>query len=212
MRKVFLYLYPIEEYAKTFLYKNEYYDSKNVRRPFDVLNEVIQKRYRNNGYQVVYVLYRDKQMYGICPKNGDKIIYTDTSFKEASGYNEDGSQKSAEEIRYPNEELLVSQLRQVDILRIGGYHAQNCVKRVAEVAMSKGINTLVDLDMTDMFFSLYEQKEYFQIISYNPERYKEYALREANELGLGEYMLRRNFGSPVYGFYNTKIGKETEER
>lgn len=50
MNKVFLYLYPIEEYSKTFYLGNEYYDKNNVRRPFDVLNETIQKRYRDNGF------------------------------------------------------------------------------------------------------------------------------------------------------------------
>lgn len=44
MNKVFLYLYPIEEFTKVFDLGNEYYDEIGIRRPLDVLNETIQKK------------------------------------------------------------------------------------------------------------------------------------------------------------------------
>lgn len=157
MNKVFLYLYPIEEYSKVFYLGNEYYDEIGVRRPFDVLNETIQKRYRENGFQVVFALYPDKEIYGILPQKEDKIIYTDISFKDTSGYNSDGSEKTKDEIIYPNEQNIIVQLGNVEELVIGGYHAQDCVKRVGEVALSNGINTIIDLDMTDLFL-IYTKK------------------------------------------------------
>ena len=43
MNKVFLYLYPIEEFTKLFDLGNEYYDEIGVRRLFEVLNETIKK-------------------------------------------------------------------------------------------------------------------------------------------------------------------------
>ena len=39
MNKIFLYLYPIKEFADVFFLGNEYYDANNFQRPFDVLNE-----------------------------------------------------------------------------------------------------------------------------------------------------------------------------
>lgn len=39
MQKVFLYLYPIEEYTRIFLYPNIYYESNHLEHPFDVLIE-----------------------------------------------------------------------------------------------------------------------------------------------------------------------------
>lgn len=48
INKVFLYLYPIEEYTKIFLFHDDKnYDDWNVKRPFPILNECIQKRYRD---------------------------------------------------------------------------------------------------------------------------------------------------------------------
>lgn len=51
------------------------------------------KRYRDNGYQIVYAIYPDKEIYGILPQSNDKIVYTDITFAKASGYNQDGSEK-----------------------------------------------------------------------------------------------------------------------
>ena len=71
MNKVFLYLYPIEEYSNVFNFEDEYYDKNNIRRPFEVLNETIQRRYRDNGFKVVFALYPDKKIFGILPKQED---------------------------------------------------------------------------------------------------------------------------------------------
>jgi len=202
MSKVFLYLYPIEEFAKVFDLGNDYYDESGVRRPFDILNEAIQRRYRNNGFQVVFALYPDKNIYGIIPQQSDKIIYTDILFTSASGYNLDGSNKSNDLIIYPNEQKLIDQLGDVEELVIGGYHAQDCVKRVGEVALENGINTLVDLDMTDLFFYLYKQDDYFDLESYSPSRFKNYMLERMKRHGeeMAQKMFNRNYQSEVYGF------------
>lgn len=202
MDKIFLYLYPIEEYFETFYLGNEYYDEIKVGRPFDVLNETIQKRYRNKGFHVIFVLYPDKEMYGVLPQKGDRIIYTDIPFTKVSGYNLDGSKKFADEIKYPNEQSIINQLGDVEELVVGGYHAQDCVKRVGEVALANGINTLVDLDMTDLFFNLYRQEDYFDLESYSPERFKNHMLGKMKRYGdeFAERMFNNNYQSDVYGF------------
>ena len=135
MQKVFLYLYPIEEYTKVFENDNS----------LAVLNECIQKRYREKGYQVIFALYPDKNLYGIIPQPNDRIIYTDITFKEASGYNEDGTKKEDNDIKYPNEQYLINQLGFVDKIVIGGYHAQYCVRRVCEYALECGINSIIKI-------------------------------------------------------------------
>jgi len=202
VNKIFLYLYPIEEYSKTFYLGDEYYDEIKVSRPFDVLNETIQKRYRNKGFHVIFVLYPDKEMYGVIPQQRDRIIYTDIPFTKASGYNLDGSKKSVDEITYPNEQSIINQLGGVEELVIGGYHAQDCVKRVGEFALANGINTLVDLDMTDLFFNLYRQDDYFDIESYSPERFKNHMLGKMKRYGdeFAERIFNNNYHSDVYGF------------
>ena len=149
MNNIFLYLYPIYEFQKSFTHEDEYYKSNNIPNPFLVLNQSIQERYRAKGYQVVYVLYPNKNMYGIIPHQNDRVIYTDITFEQATN---NSSKNQNNRPVYPSEEKLLSQVGNIDKLIVGGYHSQDCVKRVAEYAQNKGIDTLVDLDLTDLFF------------------------------------------------------------
>ena len=182
MNNIFLYLYPIYEFQKSFTHEDEYYKSNNLPNPFLVLNQSIQERYRAKGYQVVYVLYPNKNIYGIIPHQKDRIIYTDITFEQATNNSFRKKDVNTSQV-YPNEEKLLMQVGDIDKLIVGGYHSQDCVKRVAEYAQSKGIDTLVDLDLTDLFFKLYQEVDYFNILEYNPERYKEYVYNKARSCG-----------------------------
>lgn len=211
MKKVFLYLYPIEEYTSMFLFHDDKtYDEWNIKRPLPILNECIQKRYRDNGYQVVYVLYPDKDIFGVIPKEEDKIVYTDILFSENSAVDEKGYNKKDFIPRYPNEQLIISQLGNIDELVVGGYHAQDCVKRVAETAFNLGIQTLIDLDMTDFFFNLYREDDYFNIEKYSPQKYKEYMYSKVERYG--EDFINKEFSetysSAVYGFNESNIARK----
>lgn len=203
MRKVFLYLYPIKEYASMFLFHDDnLYDKWNVKKPLPILNECIQKRYRDNGYQVIFALYPDKEIFGIVPKEEDRIIYTDILFSENSAIDENGKEKKDFTPKYPNEQLLIKQLGDVEELVIGGYHFSDCVKRVGEMALAMGINTIIDLDLTDLFFNLYRQEDYFNIEEYNSEMFKrkmmKHNLRYGEEVALEQFNFF--YSSPVYGF------------
>lgn len=209
MKKVFLYLYPIEEYTKCFIHPDSCYEEYGIEKPFPVLNETIDERYRKNGYEIVYALYPDKQLFGIDKRDTDKIIYTDISFDESSYYDEHGKEKENFIPKYPSEDKLIEQLGDIEELIVGGYHFSDCVKRIAENAYQKGINTLVDMDLTDIFYNVYKQKDYFTIDSYSPERYKEYMLskRDPSNYEFYENIFKRNYSSPVYGFDFSKSMK-----
>lgn len=203
MKKIFLYLYPIKEYTEMFLFHDDkLYDEWNIKRPLPILNECIQKRYRDNGYQVIFALYPDKDIYGINTKPEDRIIYTDISFSETSTIDENKNIKSNFIPKYPNEQVLLSQLGNVDKLVVGGYHAQDCVKRVGEAALSMGIDTIIDLDMTDLFFNLYKKEGYFKIEEYDPKRYKDYVFSQVERYGqnIVDRHFNETFSSLAYGF------------
>ena len=206
MKKIFLYLYPIQEYNRFFELPKEYLHEIGRENPFKILNECIQKRYREKGYQIVYAIYPNKNIYGISPLSNDKIIYTDVTFDQASGYNKDGSEKQDKDIKYPSERYLIEQLEDFDEIVIGGFHFCDCVKRVAEYCYQYGISTLVDLDLTDLFFNIYHKKDYFKIDEYNPQNYKNYVLLNSRfkNKEMAERLFERNFNSPVYGFENTE--------
>lgn len=202
MKRVFLYLYPIEEFTKMFLFHDSLYDEFGVKKPLPILNETINKRYREQGYEIVYALYPDKEIFGIERQNGDKVIYTDITFDEATAYDLNGNEKKDFVPKYPSEKYLIDQLGDVDHLVVGGYHFSDCVKRVAEFALQNGIDTLIDIDMTDLFFNLYKQEGYFEIDNYSPERYREYMINRLgpNYTDFNEKLFNRNYSSPVYGF------------
>ena len=209
MKKVFLYLYPIKEFTRKFISCGDFDKYGENYEPLAILNECINKRYRGNGYQVVFALYPDKEIFGIDKKENDKVIYTDILFSEAIATDEQGNRKKDFIPRYPNEMYLLKQLGDIDELIVGGYHAMDCVRKVAEVSMQNGINTLVDLDLTDLFFNLYNQKNYFKIDSYSPSRFKEYMInkRGPEDVEFSERIFNRNYDSPVYGFSNSEIRK-----
>lgn len=210
MNKIFLYLYPIYEFQKSFTHNDEYYKSNNLPNPFLVLNQSIQERYRAKEYRVVYVLYPNKNIYGIIPHQKDRIIYTDITFEQATNNSFRKKDVNTSQV-YPNEEKLLMQVGDIDKLIVGGYHSQDCVKRVDEYAQRKGIDTLVDLDLTDLFFKLYQEVDYFNISEYNPKRYKKYVYNKAKSCGR-EILIKvfqRNFSSSVYGFnFENKIDIE----
>lgn len=192
MKKIFLYLYPICEYNHSFEFSEEYLQQMKRKNPYKILNECIQKRYREKGYQIVYAIYPDKNIYGIKTLPTDKTIYTDITFEQANN------------TKYPSESYLINQLQNFNEIVIGGFHFSDCVKRVAEYCYQCGISTLVDLDLTDLFFSIYYKKDYFKIDEYNPQNYKNYIISNSHfgNKEIAEKLFEKNYNSPIYGFKN----------
>ncbi len=206
MKKVFLYLYPIEEYTKMFLFHDDFtYDKLNIQRPLPVIDKCIQERYRNQEYEVVFVLYPDRELFGLTKKKQDRIIFADISFDEASAIDINGNVKEKFTPKYPDEMYILKQLGNIDKLVVGGYHANDCVKRMAEASYAIGIDTLIDLDLTDLFFSVYKNSDYFRVAEYSPQHYYEYIKSRALEEHEDNFeeIFRETFSSDVYGFFRT---------
>ena len=105
---MFLYLYPIKEFASTFLLSDEsLYDTWHILKPMPILNETIDRRYRQKDYQVIFVMFPDKKIYGIDKKEEDKIIYTDTLFLDINAYDERGNEKKNFIPKYPDEDKII---------------------------------------------------------------------------------------------------------
>lgn len=153
----------------------------------------------------MFVLYPDKDIFGIIPKKEDRIIYTDILFSENSAFDENGNEKKNFIPKIPNEQLLIKQLGDIEELVIGGYHFSSCVKRVGEMALNMGIDTIIDLDLTDLFFNLYKKEGYLNLKKYNPEKFK----RQTIKPNLGEEIPLEQFNfiysSPAYGFSNEEV-------
>ena len=75
MGKVLLFLYPVFEYTNIFLFhKDSLYDDWHVPRPLPIMNEAIDKRYRQKGYEVIFALYSNRDIYGLTLYPEDRVI------------------------------------------------------------------------------------------------------------------------------------------
>lgn len=164
MVKVFLYLFPIRDYAS--LCTNVVYDNSilteferyHIDETFRVLNSAIDKRYRQKGYEIVYVIFPDTKMYGVEKQDEDRVIMTNVRFKD---------------LLYEDINMLdiIKKLGDVDELVVGGYHYCSCVSNLANCAMQMGINTTIDGELTEHFFRICKHSE-FNEESYNPDSLK----------------------------------------
>lgn len=210
MRKVFLYMYPIKEYTNMFLfYDDKSYDEMGVPRPLPVLNKAIDERYRKNGYEVYFLIYPDRELFGLEKHAEDNVVYSNIFFDESSAVDADGKEKKDFVPEYTDEKFVLAQIGDIDELVVGGYHAMDCVRKMAEVAFNYGIKSLVDIDLTDIFFAVYRQDEYFKIDSYSPDRYKDFIINRDGEkhIDFNRRLFERNYSSPVYGF-SSEINKK----
>lgn len=191
MNNIFLYLYPIEEfYDAEFLYENE---------TFKILNETITNRYRNNNYKIFFILYKNSKISKKINSFDEEIIYTDFTLEQT---------QNNEEVIYQASEQILSKIICADNLVIGGFHAHDCVKKLGEAAVNNGINTLVDLDLTEIFCSIHKEYEYFDSYSYESKKFKKYFINKYTQGNktLDEKIFDRTYKSVVYGFNksNTK--------
>ena len=135
------------------------------------------------------------KIYGLEQKEDDKIIYVESDF-------------IGDSILDNKPDDVLNELGEVDELIVGGYNSQYSVKHVADLAYSNGIDTLIDLDLTEKFFGLSENKRYFNVEEYNPIRFKEDV--EAIREDTSEYYKRQFYdiySSPAFGFVGKRAKK-----
>ena len=148
----FIYLYPIEEYFTTEIERHELYslskpiDNKPFSKTyFDTLNAAIFLRYRQNNFGINWVTFDDR---GIHPevdvRNEDKIIKVSMDFITHSTERGDGTYP------YPDNEVLLDQIPE-EYMVISGFHMWDCVEKFAKTAHKRGLDVLVDEDLTECF-------------------------------------------------------------
>lgn len=155
--KKLLFLYPIEEYMQS-LWKH---------RPeiYNLLNDTINERYRQKGYQIVFVTFKNKQVFGVNICDGDRVIESDITFEEHTtpvGKDENGK----DIYKYSSNECLKSSLGEFEELTVCGFHAQDCVMKVAEYFYNINNSTIIDEELTN-FFGTLSERSYFSKGKYN---------------------------------------------
>lgn len=89
---------------------------------------------------------------------------------------------------YPDSDIILAKLG--NPLRIGGFHMWDCVEKVAQRAYEKGIDTLVDEDLTE-FFAFLIKRDSFAI-----DRYPSYDPRKYFDTVDFEFFMRARRGKP----------------
>lgn len=157
--KKLVFLYPIDKF---FIHSYFY----NHLAP--LLNDTIDCRYRKKGYEIYYVLFPDEKLSSyINEQPSDKIIYTDITSETHFTLQSDNT------YIYPDEQNIIDKIGPCEELVICGFHSQDCVKKIAECSLKNNINTLVDVELTEMLDN-YSKKVFFNKDIYNPANIKLY--------------------------------------
>ncbi len=110
---------------------------------FRVFNKCINERYREKDFQINWVSLNNVPVSQYVETfSKDKIILSGVSYKgknELSGY--------------PNFSKLINEIGDCGHLRVGGHMVWDCVSKFAEEAHERGLDVLIDEDLTDFFNS-----------------------------------------------------------
>ncbi len=192
--KIFLFLYPFDTYFAKLkgVYKARFdacgYDFRRI-------NDIIDARYRQVGYQVMWLMPSTK----IDPNDSlaARLISLYSTFRgvplddlkepDLSLLSQDITihekdtiitidlhsyfPRGKERKDHPNLELIIfEKIPKATELVLGGFHQWDCVDKLAQYAHEHGISVLVDEDTTDMFFSRTSLQGTIPLIRKNPFR------------------------------------------
>ena len=110
-------------------------------------NACIEARYIRTGFSIYFALFDGHQIWsGIQQQPNDTSLYVGMTFSAFQTKKADGT------FLYPSEDYILDQLPYSTgkvTLRIAGFHASDCVERVARRAYERGLEVLVDEDLTE---------------------------------------------------------------
>lgn len=138
---------------------------KHKPQVYSLLNETIDERYRKKGYQIVFLTFKNKPVFGVNVTNNDMVIESNITFEEH--ITPIGKDENGEDIcRYTSNEYLKQLLGEFEELVVCGFHAQDCVMKVAEYFYNINNSTIVDEELTNFFGNL-SKRFYFKKEEYN---------------------------------------------
>ncbi len=158
---------------------------------FGLLNRSIRERYRENNFEVNWIVLNNEPISPhIETLPGDKIILSGVNFRW-------GPKKEKQLTCYPHFSRLVRGVGDCEHLRIGGHMLWSCVNKFAKAAHERGLNVMVDEDLTDHFQSRVKESS-FKTSVYPSINFREFYFRRGvAERFEGEFMRPRK-GKPWF--------------
>jgi hypothetical protein len=134
------------------------------------LGECINQRYRQKGFSIFYALLDARPISPLIKvQEGDRIVSVGMTVQEHRT-----KKPGIEEYSYPDQDCILKQLGNPQVLRVGRFHMWACVERLAKRAYEKGVDVLVDEDLTE-FFGFDSRQQGFRTDNYptkNPRNIK----------------------------------------
>jgi hypothetical protein len=157
--KQFLFLYPLQD-IMDFEVKNNSSQEKECPKVFrekykKALNKCIDLRYRRNGFGINYAIFDDCVVSDLIEmQKDDRVIHVGMNLKVHRTIQSNG------EYPYPNPDYILNQLQNPESLRVTDFHLWDCVQRVAKRGYERGLNVLVDEDLTELFSKIFMKPEF----------------------------------------------------
>lgn len=154
--KIFLFLYPIKPFIEQEVRNWFWRDEDEDVNPLDRLNDLVEVRYRQRGYQVCWVTFSvhghpkeiEKRHVSerIIIRECDQLIPAGISFRSHID-------KKLKRHPWPSIKHIFGQLpTPIEEVWVGGFHQFSCVNKISRHIYRKGILTRVDEDLTDNYF------------------------------------------------------------
>ena len=148
--KQFVFLYPIPEIID-FEIGNHAWSEKGGIEVFrqkykTVINNCIDARYRQKGFGINYAVFDGSPVSEVVElQDSDRVIEVGLDFKTHA------TKQSNGEYPYPDQDYILNQLDGTRVIRVAGFHMWDCVEKLAKRAYERGLDTLVDEDLTEFF-------------------------------------------------------------
>lgn len=133
---------------------------------YSKMDRAIDERYRSKGYQVHWVMFAGHQFSPLIIRHSaDRVIEVELTFKQHTSKGNDGTYP------YPNADNIVRTLTDHSDVVVAGYHANDCVDKIAAAAHKAGHRTLVDEELTHFFLPEQDDPD-FKVYKYPSVRHK----------------------------------------
>lgn len=140
--KKFLFLYPIDKIFDFEISNYTWSHGEGFRKKYiTLLNRCIEQRYRQNGFQINYLVFDDTPVSAV-------ILQKPEDVKIKAGIT---AEEHFELKIYPDEKGIIERIMPAKRLVIAGFHLWDCVDKAAESAYRRGIDVEVDEDLTETF-------------------------------------------------------------